>query len=59
MNIVPGLKMIIGVAIFAAATEVIFLLLGRFFNIHIPIGITLGLMIGVIGWFANKLNKPD
>ena len=43
----------------AAVMEAAVLLLGRWLKIRIPIGVTIGLLVGVVAWFANKVRTPD
>jgi hypothetical protein len=43
--------------IIAAALEVAVLCIGLWLQVRIPVAVTLGLMLGVIGYFANKLYR--
>jgi predicted signal transduction protein with EAL and GGDEF domain len=43
----------------AAIMEAAILFLGYWLNVHIPVVVTLGLLMGVLAWFAGKLRKPN
>jgi hypothetical protein len=41
----------------AVVLEIAILLLGHWLKVRIPFGVTLGLLLGVVAVFANKLHK--
>jgi uncharacterized membrane protein len=43
----------------AAIIEVTILLLGYWLKVHIPVVVTIGVLMGVLAWFADKLRKAS
>jgi hypothetical protein len=43
----------------AAVLELALMFLGHWLNVRIPRGVTIGLLIGVVAWFANQLQRAS
>jgi uncharacterized membrane protein len=59
MNAIRVFKYFCITVAIAAVLEVIILLLGYWLKVRIPIGVTLGLLAGVVAWFASKLHSSN
>ena len=59
MKVMYVLKYFVVAVVMAAVAETTMLLLGYWLKVRIPVVITLGLLIGVVAWFASKLHKED
>ncbi len=57
MKALIALKYLCVTIVISIVAEIAILLLGHWLRVRIPAGITIGLLIGVIAWFANKLHK--
>ena len=52
-------KFIVFATALAAIAETAIVLLGRWLKVHIPIGVTIGLLMGVVAWCSSYLYKSN
>jgi hypothetical protein len=58
-KVLRTLKYLCVTVVVVVALEVTVLCVGYWLHVQIPFGVTLGLMLGVIAYFANKLSRSE
>jgi hypothetical protein len=59
VNIRQVVKYFCLAVVIAAVLEIALLLLGYWLKVRIPVVVTIGLLLGVIAWLANKLHRSN